>query len=80
MGENKTHAALDELNSDPVGHRMVGEELLILSKEIRVEMMSRKLMRKTIEVDKFPKRNGVRRDKARSQERFWQALSEAEGE
>ena len=31
-----------------------------------------------VEVDKLPERKGVRRDKARIQDRSWQAHSEAE--
>lgn len=72
---------LDEMNLDLGENSTVGEKLLLLSKEIRVEIqfweLSHKLLIKTVVVDKVPTRKGVRRDKPRIQGRFWQVHSEA---
>lgn len=72
---------LDELNLDLVGNSPFGEKLLLFSQEIMVEIQfwefSDKLTIKTVEVDKLPKRKGVRRDKSWIQERFGQVHSEA---
>lgn len=59
----------------------MADTCLIFSKEITVEIkflqFSYKLIISAIEEDKLCKRRGVRRDKPRTQERFWQAHSEA---
>lgn len=67
---------LEELNLDLVGNSTVGEKLLLLSKEIRVEIhfwesVSHKLIIKTVEVDKLPKRKGVRRAFGRFTVKHW---------
>lgn len=81
MGEEETCLVLDELNLGPAGNSTFGEKLLIFSKEIRVEIqfgeLSHKLIIKVIAVDKLPERKGVRREKAKIQDRPWQAHNEA---
>lgn len=80
-GEKEACSVLNELNLDLVGNSPFGEKLLLFSQEIRVEIqfweLSHKWIIKMVEVDKFPKRKSVRRDKPRIQERFWQVHSEA---
>lgn len=79
VGEKKIRIVLDELNQIYV-EIDVGEMFLIFSKEFRVDIqfweLLYKLIIKILEVDKFFKRKGVKRDKLRIQEWFSQDFSE----